>query len=67
MINYARLLFLAPLLLASLISTPLSAQPAPQPQVAAPRPGAGNQIRQIKGDLYRASNGGWHSIFLVTP
>ncbi len=67
MINYARLLFLAPLLLASLISTPLSAQPAPQPQVAAPRPGAGNQIRQIKGDLYRASSGGWHSIFLVTP
>ncbi len=26
----------------------------------------GNQIRQIKGNLYRAGNGAWHSIFLVT-
>ena len=26
----------------------------------------GNEIRHITGDLYRAGNGAWHSIFLVT-
>src|SRR3989338_7785986 len=32
----------------------------------APRPQFGNQIRPITGDLYRAGNGMWHNIFLVT-
>lgn len=35
-------------------------------QRPAPPPGPGNSIKPIKGNLYRASNGGWHSIFLVT-
>ena len=29
--------------------------------------GQARQITQISGDLYRASSGAWHSIFLVTP
>jgi glyoxylase-like metal-dependent hydrolase (beta-lactamase superfamily II) len=29
--------------------------------------GQARQITQISGDLYRASNGAWHGIFLVTP
>ena len=29
--------------------------------------GPARQITQISGDLYRASSGAWHGIFLVTP
>jgi glyoxylase-like metal-dependent hydrolase (beta-lactamase superfamily II) len=39
-------------------------QPAAQAQRPAPRPQF--QIRPIKGNLYRAGNGVWHAIFLVT-
>jgi len=62
MTRLSSLLPLALLVIAAITSTPLCAQQ----QQAAPRPAPGNQIRQIKGNLYRASNGGWHSIFLVT-
>lgn len=55
----------------ALANSPLSAQPAapagqaPAQQAAAPRAPA-NSIRQIKDNLYRASNGAWHSLFMVT-
>ena len=38
---------------------------AQQPQAPVRQPA--RTITQIKGDLYRASAGAWHSIFLVTP
>ncbi|MDT8399281.1 MAG: MBL fold metallo-hydrolase [Pseudomonadales bacterium] len=44
----------------------LSTQALAQDRAAASPPGPGNQIIQIKDNLYRASNGAWHSIFLVT-
>lgn len=50
------LLFLLPLL-----SSSLSAQDEDAPAIR-----FGNQMRHITGDLWRAGNGAWHSIFLVT-
>jgi glyoxylase-like metal-dependent hydrolase (beta-lactamase superfamily II) len=52
----------AVLLALTALATPLFAAE----EGAAPRPAFGNQIRHITGDLYRAGNGAWHSIFLVT-
>ncbi len=53
--------------LTTMLTLPLLAVPASaQEQAAAPRPVFGNQIRHITGNLYRAGNGLWHSIFLVT-
>lgn len=49
-----------PLLCASFITPNLLAQDD-QPAIA-----SRNRIENITGDLYRASNGAWHSIFLVT-
>jgi len=37
-----------------------------QPAIAQPR-GPTREITNITGDLYRARNGNWHTIFLVTP
>jgi glyoxylase-like metal-dependent hydrolase (beta-lactamase superfamily II) len=60
------------LLLAAALSTSFTTAAfaqAPKQEVAKPpaaAPKFGNQIRQIKGNLYRAGNGAWHSIFLVT-
>jgi glyoxylase-like metal-dependent hydrolase (beta-lactamase superfamily II) len=39
----------------------------PQPGPGGPPRGPGRQITQIAPDLYRANNGNWHTIFLVTP
>jgi glyoxylase-like metal-dependent hydrolase (beta-lactamase superfamily II) len=39
--------------------------PAPAPPAQARQPA--RSITQITGDLYRASSGAWHGIFLVTP
>jgi glyoxylase-like metal-dependent hydrolase (beta-lactamase superfamily II) len=67
MLQCARLSSLG-LMLATLIGATLpviaSAQQTQQQQAAPLR--FTNQIRPIKGNLYRAGNGLWHSIFLVT-
>ena len=44
-------------LLAAIAAAPASAQPRP----------VARSITPITGDLYRASNGNWYTIFLVTP
>jgi glyoxylase-like metal-dependent hydrolase (beta-lactamase superfamily II) len=45
--------------------------PAAVPKLPPPPPGMfappGRGITQVKGDLYRANNGGWYVAFLVTP
>ena len=46
------------LLLVSVLATPPS---LPQQR------GAAREITKISGDLYRARNGGWYSLFFVTP
>jgi glyoxylase-like metal-dependent hydrolase (beta-lactamase superfamily II) len=48
------------LLAAALLATAI-------PALQAQPPGRGNQIEQIKDNLYRFGNGAWHGIFLVTP
>lgn len=48
------------------LAVPLSLQAQEQQQQQAATPRFGNQIRQIKDNLYRSGNGVWHSIFLVT-
>ncbi len=60
----ARLSSIAVMALATLASPAFSAEEAAQQPAA--RPVFGNQIRPITGNLYRAGNGLWHSIFLVT-
>ena len=55
----------ATLLLAAALSTVCCNLLAAQEEAAA-RPEFGNQIRPITGNLYRAGNGMWHNIFLVT-
>jgi glyoxylase-like metal-dependent hydrolase (beta-lactamase superfamily II) len=52
------------LLLATLLGALSFAALAADEPAAPPR--FGNQIRPITGDLYRAGNGLWHNIFLVT-
>ena len=49
-----------------LVSSVIAAGQAPAPAPAAPR-GAAREIIQIAPDLYRARNGNWYTIFLVTP
>ena len=48
--------------LATLVATLLAALPVVQAQ---PR-GPAREIIQLTGDLYRARNGNWYTIFLVT-
>ena len=48
---------LAAFLIAALAAAPVLGQPRP----------VARSITPITGDLYRASNGNWHTIFLVTP
>ena len=65
----------AALAIASLATAPTTAlgqqnpaaqqRPAPQPSPAAPR-GPVWEIIPVTGDLYRARNGNWYAIFLVT-
>ena len=52
------------LLLATVLGTLSPLASGAEEQAAPPR--FGNQIRPITGDLYRAGNGVWHNIFLVT-
>ena len=49
--------------LATLVATLLAALPIVQAQ---PR-GPAREIIPLTGDLYRARNGNWYTIFLVTP
>lgn len=61
MIRPLRVLSVTLLLLSSLYSGLLFSQDQTVPVFR-----FGNQIKHITGDLYRAGNGLWHSIFLVT-
>jgi glyoxylase-like metal-dependent hydrolase (beta-lactamase superfamily II) len=45
----------------ALVAAPTLAQPPGGP------PRAPREITQIQGDLYRARNGNWYTVFLVTP
>jgi glyoxylase-like metal-dependent hydrolase (beta-lactamase superfamily II) len=56
----------AVLAFASLAAAPSLAQPPAQP-AGAPRPPPVREIKQVAGDLYRASNGNWFTVFLATP
>jgi glyoxylase-like metal-dependent hydrolase (beta-lactamase superfamily II) len=51
-------------ILAVAIDAAVAAQQAPAP--AAPRPAA-REISQVAPDVYRARNGNWYTVFLVTP
>jgi glyoxylase-like metal-dependent hydrolase (beta-lactamase superfamily II) len=48
------------------IGVTVAGQQAQAPAPAAPRPAA-REIIQVAADLYRARNGNWYTIFLVTP
>ena len=56
---------LAPLLLCALVAATALAQPRPAP--GGPPRTPPREITQIAQDLYRANNGNWYTIFLVTP
>jgi glyoxylase-like metal-dependent hydrolase (beta-lactamase superfamily II) len=56
---------LAATILAAALAVAALAQPPARP--AGPPRTPPREIKQIAGDLYRASNGNWHTVFLVTP
>jgi glyoxylase-like metal-dependent hydrolase (beta-lactamase superfamily II) len=64
LIRLSTLALLISVATSAVVTPPLYAQAQQQPQATAPR--FGNQIVQIKDNLYRSGNGIWHSIFLVT-
>jgi glyoxylase-like metal-dependent hydrolase (beta-lactamase superfamily II) len=55
--------------IALLVMLSQSAAPAesPAPALRAAPPGPARAITQVKGDVYRANNGGWHVAILDTP
>ena len=54
--------------LACVAATSASAQaPAPKPPAAAPRPSPPRTIAKVAGNIYRAGNGNWWALFVVTP
>jgi glyoxylase-like metal-dependent hydrolase (beta-lactamase superfamily II) len=55
------------LVLASSLAGAQPAAPAAGAQAAVPPRGPAREISRIAGDLYRARNGNWYTVFLVTP